>query len=673
MTDSVSESSASFVQSVRSVVKSDRGLVLETNEDAFSIIRSSESRGFFVADGMGGPSKGEIASHLALSTLESLLRSKKQFLESDVRTAIEKANEAIVELAESGPHFWGMGTTVSGIVFSEDTAFIAHVGNSRIYRLRNRKLTQLTKDQYRENIHQIQSIEDGGISKVLGESKNLAIDLFEISEPPKDGDRYLCCTDGVYNAVALDELCDILEGAPLEDTAKEIIALVRGRGGKDNITALVVQIGEKAARLVESNVFVESTSKDDSVIIEESVPVQAEEIEVTHLIENPEEQLPDQLSDNFEKGEKFSISELSDVSKKEINEEDSVVGDLQNVEAFSEIDEIEKNIKKKKKGKKLSRRNNRAKLRNNAQGLKTAKRKAKQGNFTEKSGDEWFNDLSHKDSIESEDFDTNSSVHHDTATAHRDRVSDSELNRDGSYLGIQSVAEGYEGRNLKPLRIFAALCIGFLIGVVIQIGIKLLKPQESADSSVAVNSSGEIAKNEADKIESIQSVKNNNDDEQTYHSAAEKVSQDGSLDEEKDIFAGGNIPVANEVSKSQEAKNLPRRVIVLRTETIEEIQAGAQQSLVESLKQRDLGGTALDSVQLVSSIDRLNNPRVRRIMVEVVGAIEESVNETDRRLMALAEQQDKTNHLLIELIKKLSGQKILKVSDGLSNKERADK
>jgi hypothetical protein len=60
-------------------------------------------------------------------------------------------------------------------------------------------------------------------------------------------------------------------------------------------------------------------------------------------------------------------------------------------------------------------------------------------------------------------------------------------------------------------------------------------------------------------------------------------------------------------------------------------------------------------------------------MVEVVGAIEESVNETDRRLMALAEQQDKTNHLLIELIKKLSGQKILKVSDGLSNKERADK
>ena len=244
---------------------SDRGRVRKNNEDAFL---ADPALGIFaVADGMGGHAAGEIASRLALTTLqESLARAiQSQEVEfSPNQTAvislpsallvngIRTANQAVFHSSQEKEEYRGMGTTVVAVYFVDSSPVMAHVGDSRLYRIRTKKIDQLTEDhsviweQYREGIIPKEALSSSPlkniITRALGMQPSVDVDVRELEL--EKGDLLLLCSDGLSDLVQDEELLKTVKNAAgdLNQACRDLIDLANRRGGKDNITVLLIQI-----------------------------------------------------------------------------------------------------------------------------------------------------------------------------------------------------------------------------------------------------------------------------------------------------------------------------------------------------------------------------------------------------------------------------------------------
>ncbi|HEX6984466.1 MAG TPA: protein phosphatase 2C domain-containing protein, partial [Planctomycetaceae bacterium] len=214
---------------------------------------------FVVADGMGGHAVGELASRIATESLPlTYLKSRHANPADALREAILFANVAIHGKGQANRDFARMGTTCTALVLSERGAVIGHVGDSRCYRIRRGRIDQLTFD------HSLQweLIRRGGmnpedvflqeprnvITRSLGPEPEVEVDV-EGPFAVLPGDVYVLCSDGLPNHVADHEIGTIAAHLPAAEATRMLVHLANARGGTDNVTAVVVQVGPLPAEL----------------------------------------------------------------------------------------------------------------------------------------------------------------------------------------------------------------------------------------------------------------------------------------------------------------------------------------------------------------------------------------------------------------------------------------
>jgi protein phosphatase len=236
---------------VTAVGKTDPGLKRKHNEDAYATLMDHHV--FVIADGMGRHAAGEVASQLCVEAISKAFESNDfgrvpfdpalPRRSNRMRSAILEANAIILAAAQENEAHAGMGTTVVAAYFSPNNqrVYIAHVGDSRCYRLRDGKLVQLTQD-HTLGAAGIQGKSAAVLSRAVGVEENVEVDLMTESPQPKD--VYLLCSDGLSRMLQDDEIESTLSGMTddLDGATKKLISLANERGGRDNITAILVRV-----------------------------------------------------------------------------------------------------------------------------------------------------------------------------------------------------------------------------------------------------------------------------------------------------------------------------------------------------------------------------------------------------------------------------------------------
>ena len=243
--------------------KTDVGKKRNHNEDNFSIIE--ESGLYIVADGMGGHASGEVASQMAVDAMKEFFLATAQdpertwpykmdrskgYEENRLITGIKLANLRIYETAQRDAGKRGMGTTIVTMFAVEDGVYIAHVGDSRGYRVRDGKIEQLTEDHSLLNDYikmkrltpeEIANFPHKNvIVRALGMKDTVKVDTR--FESPRANDTYLLCSDGLSGPVTDDEMLDTVVNSPdLETAASKLIARANENGGPDNITVILAR------------------------------------------------------------------------------------------------------------------------------------------------------------------------------------------------------------------------------------------------------------------------------------------------------------------------------------------------------------------------------------------------------------------------------------------------
>jgi PPM family protein phosphatase len=224
-------------------VATDIGQVREGNEDAYLV----EPPLYAVADGMGGAKGGEVASQLALETIEERFRAGTGTLESQ----LEEANRTVFEKAAGDQRLRGMGTTLTAALIAGGAAHLAHVGDSRAYLSRAGALRMLTRDHTLVN----QMVAEGEISeaeaevhphrnvltRVIGTEPEVDVDVDDVGL--LEGDRLLLCSDGLTTMLTKDQIKAILEsGGSPQEAADRLVRAANRAGGLDNITVLILDV-----------------------------------------------------------------------------------------------------------------------------------------------------------------------------------------------------------------------------------------------------------------------------------------------------------------------------------------------------------------------------------------------------------------------------------------------
>jgi PPM family protein phosphatase len=237
---------------IRYAAKTDVGLKRDHNEDCLGVFEADNL--FIVADGMGGHASGEIAANVAVEILSEFVREKRGdrlAVEERLAQGVELANAKIHEAAKSSAMLYGMGTTIVALMVEADQAFVAHCGDSRVYRLRGGELARLTKDH---SLLQDYIDAMGGLSEeeqkqfpqrnVLTRAVGVK-DKLEVARMRTDllpGDRLLLCSDGLHGMIDEATLEQLLGAEQdLEQLVAKLIECANQAGGSDNITAVVVE------------------------------------------------------------------------------------------------------------------------------------------------------------------------------------------------------------------------------------------------------------------------------------------------------------------------------------------------------------------------------------------------------------------------------------------------
>lgn len=238
--------------------KTDLGQVRENNEDKFDYLEPDDpavlalkGRTYAVADGMGGHAAGQIASEVALNLfIRTFYGDATEDIEGSLREAVRHANGYLVEVAKSIPGRNGMGTTLTAAVIRDDELYAVQVGDSRLYLLRGDEFTQVTEDhswvqeQVNRGTMTLEEAEQSPyrnvITRSLGAADVVEPDITALQIEP--GDRYLLCSDGLTGMVPNDEIAEILRQHPPTVAAWTLIDRANAHGGKDNVTAMVLEI-----------------------------------------------------------------------------------------------------------------------------------------------------------------------------------------------------------------------------------------------------------------------------------------------------------------------------------------------------------------------------------------------------------------------------------------------
>lgn len=259
----VSASMSRTASAIDIAMETDPGMVRSHNED--SVVAKPTHGLVVLADGMGGYNAGEVASGMATVMLSSELercfsaRSPADrtsdggcYASEALLSELARANGAIYQAARSQPHYAGMGTTVVGAVFHNNAVTVAHIGDSRLYRLRDGQFEQITRD------HSLlqEQIDSGLISKEqarLSQNKNLVTRALGVDPdveptvqtlPVQVGDIYLLCSDGLNDMVEDEEigLTIGMLAANLPLCATQLVQLANDNGGRDNVSVILVKI-----------------------------------------------------------------------------------------------------------------------------------------------------------------------------------------------------------------------------------------------------------------------------------------------------------------------------------------------------------------------------------------------------------------------------------------------
>ena len=241
---------------IKAYAKSDVGKVREINEDAFYISNSlDEIQLYMLADGMGGYNGGEIASKLAIQSAKNYIENNFKEIEKDkdsiiqlIGSSIEYANMVVYEKAKENKELSGMGTTLEVCLIYNNRAFIGHVGDSRIYRIRKEFMRKLTQDHsYVQKL-----VKDGTITQVEAAhhpQKNMlmkALGCNAFVEPDvmikgflKD-DILIMNSDGLTNLVSQEEIFKEAK-KNIEQATKNLVQMANDNGGYDNITVIIIK------------------------------------------------------------------------------------------------------------------------------------------------------------------------------------------------------------------------------------------------------------------------------------------------------------------------------------------------------------------------------------------------------------------------------------------------
>jgi serine/threonine protein phosphatase PrpC len=251
---------ASMRQAIEVAAKTDVGCVRTENQDSFGY---DCDRGILVlCDGMGGQAAGQVASEIGVSTVLSFFREDKHAevdltfpddLSEEGRvlgSAVMSANEAIRAAAATDVTRHGMGTTIVAALVRAGTLTVAHVGDSRIYLVRNGVIEQLTNDhslvmeQVRRGLMTLEEAAQSPMQNVITRALGVA-DMVEPDIAEYDlihADTLLFCSDGLTRHVSDDRILDIIAGASsLEAACDELIAVAKHGGGSDNVTCLLAR------------------------------------------------------------------------------------------------------------------------------------------------------------------------------------------------------------------------------------------------------------------------------------------------------------------------------------------------------------------------------------------------------------------------------------------------
>jgi serine/threonine protein phosphatase PrpC len=232
--------------------RTDTGRQRRGNEDAFY----ARSPLFAVADGMGGAQAGEVASHLAVEVLEQGLAEDAGSIEERLCARVTEANERIMASAQADHARAGMGTTLTVAYVGEDDLTVAHVGDSRLYRLRDGVFERLTDDHslVEELVRQGKLTPEEAdehpqrsiITRALGAEEGVEADIR--TWPGRQDDVYLICSDGLTSMIPEARVAELLTAAPsLAAAGRALIDAANDAGGRDNITVVLFRLEEVGA------------------------------------------------------------------------------------------------------------------------------------------------------------------------------------------------------------------------------------------------------------------------------------------------------------------------------------------------------------------------------------------------------------------------------------------
>ena len=252
---------------MRSSGKTDIGLVRKLNEDSFVCLNLDKTTGssyeislYIVADGMGGHNAGEVASSMAVEEIVEYIKNKAECITKDkkdiyelIRNSVLFANDKVYKNSILNSKCLGMGTTLSMALMADNQIYIGHVGDSRIYLVRDNHISKLTED------HSLvaELVKSGTIkpeeaanhpqknviTRALGTEYTLEVDISHCDV--LEGDYYVLCTDGLSNMLEDNEIMNIVTSSKdLDSACDRLINRARDKGGFDNITVVVIQISE---------------------------------------------------------------------------------------------------------------------------------------------------------------------------------------------------------------------------------------------------------------------------------------------------------------------------------------------------------------------------------------------------------------------------------------------
>ena len=242
---------------IRAMTLSDTGCVRQNNEDraGFTFVAGSKTDFIAVlADGMGGYERGEVASEMMVNAVcsesDKILKIKPlKWLKNTIR----QANTQIYDMARRSRIV--MGTTCTVLLVRKKRLYCGHIGDSRLYLLKNNELNRITTDHTmvgemlrKQKITEAEAArhqQRNVLTKAIGTKQAVQPDVFSIKQKVKAGSRFMLCSDGVYDMLSNEDIKSDLSRASIRESVQSLIANAKERGGYDNLTVTVVEINDK--------------------------------------------------------------------------------------------------------------------------------------------------------------------------------------------------------------------------------------------------------------------------------------------------------------------------------------------------------------------------------------------------------------------------------------------